>query len=55
MKIALFVNHRCNLACDYCYNGNKFGRRMPWDIAKRCVDLALSGPRRRAQISFFGG
>lgn len=55
MKIALFLNHRCNLECRYCYNGEKFSRRMPWDIATRAVDLALSGPHRRAQISFFGG
>lgn len=55
MKITLFVNHRCNLACGYCYNGPSFGRRMSWDIAKRSVDLALSGPQRRSQISFFGG
>jgi len=55
MKIALFLNHACNLRCAYCYNGDKFSRRMPWDIAQRTVDLALSGPRRRSQISFFGG
>ncbi len=55
MKIALFLNHACNLRCDYCYNGDKFSRRMPWKIAKATVDLALSGPRRRSQISFFGG
>ncbi len=55
MKLALFLNHACNLACDYCYNGEKFSRRMSWDVAKRTIDLALSGPRRRSQISFFGG
>ncbi|MFH2005364.1 MAG: radical SAM protein [bacterium] len=55
MKLALFLNHRCNLRCDYCYNGDKFSRRMPWDIARRTIDLALSGPRRRSQVSFFGG
>jgi len=55
MKITLFVNHRCNLACGYCYNGPSFNRRMSWDIARRSVELALSGPRRRSQISFFGG
>lgn len=55
MKIALFVNHRCNLRCGYCYNGRKFNRRMSWDIARRAVDLAVGGPWPRCQVSFFGG
>ena len=55
MKISLFLNHRCNLRCTYCYNGDKFHRKMPWEVARRGVDLALSGPRKRVQISFFGG
>lgn len=55
MRIALFLNHACNLRCAYCYNGEKFNRRMPWDIARRCVDLALSDHRPRSQVSFFGG
>ena len=55
MKIALFVNHRCNLRCSYCYNGEKFNRRMSWDAAKRAVELAVSGPWPRSQVSFFGG
>lgn len=49
------MNHECNLRCDYCYNGRKLDRQMSWEVARRGVDLALSGPRRRSQISFFGG
>jgi uncharacterized protein len=55
MRISLFLNHRCNLRCGYCYNGEKFNRPMDWEVARRAVDLALSGPRQRSQISFFGG
>lgn len=55
MKLSLFLNHQCNLRCTYCYNGEKFDRRMSFDLARRAVDLALSDPRPRSQISFFGG
>ena len=56
MKVCLFLNHACNLACSYCYNGPKFHRSMPPDVALAGVRLALEDGREGpVQLSFFGG
>ncbi len=56
MQVVLFLDHACNLRCSYCYNGRKFERPMPQDVARQGVDMALSGPpSRRALLTFFGG
>ncbi len=56
MKVCLFLNHACNLRCTYCYNGRKFQRPMPLDVARRGVALALDdGNEGPVQLSFFGG
>jgi uncharacterized protein len=56
VQVVLFLDHACNLRCSYCYNGPKFARTMPLDVARRGVDMALSGPpSRRALLTFFGG
>jgi uncharacterized protein len=54
MDVTLFLNHRCNLACSYCYNGKKFDRAMPVEFIKKAVDLAFS-QGDEPQITFFGG
>ncbi|MBN2799736.1 MAG: radical SAM protein [Deltaproteobacteria bacterium] len=54
MRVSLFLNHACNLRCTYCYNGEKFARAMPWEVAERGVALALDEPGP-ARVSFFGG
>jgi uncharacterized protein len=41
MKVTLFLNHRCNLRCGYCYTGRKFHRAMPLATARRAIDFAL--------------
>ena len=55
MRVSLFLNHACNLACTYCYGGQKFDRAMPLDVAFAGVELALSEGCGPAQVSFFGG
>jgi uncharacterized protein len=55
MRVSLFLNHACNLACRYCYNGEHFSRAMPWDVAKAGVELALAQPGSKHRVSFFGG
>jgi len=58
VRVCLFVNHACNLRCRYCYNGRKFDRRMPWEVAAAGVELAVAGGgpgAPQAQLSFFGG
>jgi len=54
MRVVLFLDHACNLRCSYCYNGPKFERRMPLEIARRGVDLAFEGPVP-PQLGLFGG
>ena len=40
MELTLFVDHQCNLRCKYCYNGEKFPRRMSLETMHKAVDLA---------------
>jgi uncharacterized protein len=56
MKLTLFLNHRCNLRCTYCYTGRKFHRPMSSELARRAVDFGLEQTDRPyLLISFFGG
>ncbi len=56
MKLTLFLNHRCNLRCSYCYTGEKFHRAMPLEVARRAVDFGLDeADRGFLLLSFFGG
>ncbi len=56
MKLTLFVNHACNLRCTYCYTGEKFDRRMPFEVAEKAIELGFDLAMVPAmQISFFGG
>ncbi|MFH1130120.1 MAG: radical SAM protein [Pseudomonadota bacterium] len=56
MNLTLFLNHRCNLRCTYCYTGRKFHRPMTLDIAKKGVDFGLDMADQGFLIlSFFGG
>ncbi len=44
-NVTFQVTDRCSLACTYCYQINKGKRRMSFDVAKRFVDLLLSGEK----------
>jgi uncharacterized protein len=56
VKVALFLNHRCNLRCRYCYNGRSFDRPMPLEVARRAVDFGFERAREGfLLLSFFGG
>lgn len=39
------VTDDCNLACTYCYQIHKGKRRMSFEIAKKYIDLILSGEK----------
>ena len=41
--VTLQVTDACNLACTYCYQGNKGKHVMPFEIAKELIDKLLSG------------
>jgi len=56
MNLTLFVNHRCNLRCTYCYTGRKFHRPMSVEIARRAVDFGLKQTDKKyLLLTFFGG
>jgi uncharacterized protein len=55
MELTLFVDHQCNLRCDYCYNGEKFTRPMDMATATRAIDFALERAPDELRVSFFGG
>lgn len=55
MNLTLVLTHQCNLACPYCYAGEKENRRMSWETARAGLDMAFDGPARGVDLAFFGG
>ena len=58
LDVGLVLTHACNLACTYCYTGEKKRVRMSEAIAMRAVELAIDEAARKGaklQLSFFGG
>lgn len=55
MELTLFLDHQCNLRCTYCYNGEKFTRRMDGDTIRKAIALAVGQRPRHLDLSFFGG
>lgn len=58
LEVALVLTHACNLACTYCYTGEKKRVRMAAATAERALALALTTARERGarlQVGFFGG
>ncbi len=55
MDVSLVLTHDCNLGCSYCYEGEKFRKRMSDDVRDRALDLAFADEAVAVQVSFFGG
>ncbi len=57
MELTLVLTHACNLACTYCYAGDKHGRVMDESLAQRAIDFAVShyAGNRPMQVGYFGG
>ncbi len=57
MDITLGLTHDCNLACVYCYAGEKRRASMPWEIVEQSLSFARqhTGADEKVQLSFFGG
>jgi radical SAM peptide maturase (CXXX-repeat target family) len=55
--ITFMVTEECNLRCSYCYEENKCHKTMPFDIAKRAVDLLSPDFKDSGKIywEFIGG
>ncbi len=58
MRVTLVLTHDCNLACTYCYTGEKFARSMPQKVAWEALRLAFRESRKQTDrlcVSYFGG
>lgn len=59
MDLTLVLTHGCNLACAYCFAGEKSARSMDGDTGRKALELGLAEAERdgsgRLDISFFGG
>lgn len=57
MRVTLVLTHECNLACDYCYTGEKFSKSMTDKVAWEALRFAFrqAQPGELLNISFFGG
>lgn len=58
MEVSLVLTRDCNLACGYCFAGEKRRDRMPLERGRQALDFAFA--RRaldggRLDLSFFGG
>jgi uncharacterized protein len=55
MDVSLVLTHDCNLACDYCFAGEKTRRAMAPEVIERALHLAFSDGAPRVKVAFFGG
>jgi uncharacterized protein len=58
LDVGLVLTHACNLACTYCYTGDKKKVRMTDDVADRALAFAFERAATsgsRLQLELFGG
>jgi len=55
MNTTLVLTHDCNLACTYCYAGEKFRASMDERTVRAGLDLAFRRARGDVDLGFFGG
>lgn len=57
MRVTLVLTHHCNLACSYCYTGEKFAKTMPDKVAKEALRMGFRqmAAGERLTVSYFGG
>jgi len=57
--LTLEINQKCNLACKYCYLGEKDGSKMTRDTAIKAINMAFEKVRihkdRKLWVDFVGG
>jgi sulfatase maturation enzyme AslB (radical SAM superfamily) len=58
-RLTLNLTHACNMACTYCYAGEKSATPMGAETSRAAIDLALAALAHRGDppllIAFFGG
>jgi uncharacterized protein len=55
--LALYLTENCNLACEYCFAAGHGKEDLPWERAKKAVDMLFrfAGDEKRVSITFWGG
>lgn len=53
--LTLNLTHDCNLACPYCYAGEKVHKPISFETGMAGVELALSETPELLDVAFFGG
>ena len=55
-QLVLILTGRCNAACAYCFEAGRTEHGdLPWDVARRAIDVFLAPLPREALLSFTGG
>ncbi len=54
-RLSLILTTRCNMHCSYCYQQVREPLSMEWSVAEAAVNLALSAPGNRTELTFYGG
>ncbi|HBP20564.1 MAG TPA: hypothetical protein DEA08_22590, partial [Planctomycetes bacterium] len=57
MRLSLILTHQCDLACSYCYAGEKSARDMPLEVGEQALERAFAtlAPDEALHLGFFGG
>lgn len=55
MNLTLCLTHDCNLACVYCYAGEKRHAAMSWSTAEKALEFGFASAPEKLQLGFFGG
>ncbi len=55
MDVTLSLTHDCNLACTYCYAGEKRRCAMTQEVADKALEFAFSFGADEVQLGYFGG
>ena len=54
-SLTLVLTSGCNLACSYCYQNAKSGRRIRWETVRLATQVLLASHRDRVELVFYGG
>ena len=57
MRLSLILTHQCDLACSYCYAGEKSARDLPREVGERALERAFAtlATGEALHLGFFGG
>jgi sulfatase maturation enzyme AslB (radical SAM superfamily) len=54
-SLYIVLTSRCNLKCTYCYQRQKQGSRISWEVLRAAVELVLRSNVEDCELIFYGG